>query len=676
MPHQEGRTISLGTKLLSGFVFIVLLLGVLGVVFINTLNLTGTAFSLIDHRFGDIETLNKLLRTEQEEHEALMAYMITGDEKWVDAFNNAVTAFDTTVVEARNGVDNSRIFNAIRLYEQSNLHVRDVAFLIMNRLQEGEAALANEIYINEYVSSSANSDALFNELVNGIRSEMTTLVQESRAALLFGGNTFVVSVITLVIFIGAFAFYLTLSITRSIEHLHVTVDAIIDGNLSKRANIESHDEIGELAGAFNDMTSKLQSSYRNIKHEVEVKTRKLKDTLDQVEDKNHELQRSKTALVDAMNHLEQEKARLGEAKAKDEAILSSIGDGLVVINPTGEVTLANESTVQLLGYSMRDLIGNTFTNIVSIVSEKGEAIPPEQHPIHHIMSGEGRFSTRDIAFTRKDGSVFPVSVTVTAIEGVDGMIGAVIIFRDITIEKDIDRAKSEFVSLASHQLRGPLTAMKWYIELLEKDGDLSDEQRDYLHDLGENTTYMIDLVRALLNVSRLDLGTFAIEPTLADMRDIAHTVLDQVKVEAKENSIVLKTEFDKVLPKVRVDEKLMGIVFQNLLSNAVKYSHENGEVAMKIHEAGSDVLISVQDQGYGIPSEEQHKIFSKLYRATNVQRAQIDGNGLGLYMTKSIVEKSGGRIWFESKEGEGTTFFVAIPLEGMKEREGSKRLTG
>jgi signal transduction histidine kinase len=128
------------------------------------------------------------------------------------------------------------------------------------------------------------------------------------------------------------------------------------------------------------------------------------------------------------------------------------------------------------------------------------------------------------------------------------------------------------------------------------------------------------------------------------------------------------------LPLVEADQNLATIVFQNLLTNAVKYTPEGGSVKVDLAQQGEEAVLTVSDTGYGIPKEQQGKIFSKLFRADNVREAGIEGTGLGLYMVKSIVESSGGRIWFESEVGKGTTFHVALPISGMKKREGTKRL--
>jgi two-component system sensor histidine kinase VicK len=129
------------------------------------------------------------------------------------------------------------------------------------------------------------------------------------------------------------------------------------------------------------------------------------------------------------------------------------------------------------------------------------------------------------------------------------------------------------------------------------------------------------------------------------------------------------------VPILKLDKKLMDIIFQNLLSNALKYTPEGGKINLKIKKGARDVTVAVIDSGYGIPLHQQDKIFSKLFRADNVRQKDTQGTGLGLYMVKSIVEHSGGKIWFKSKENKGTTFFVSIPLKGMKKKEGSKKLS-
>jgi two-component system sensor histidine kinase VicK len=187
---------------------------------------------------------------------------------------------------------------------------------------------------------------------------------------------------------------------------------------------------------------------------------------------------------------------------------------------------------------------------------------------------------------------------------------------------------------------------------------------------------MIELVNALLNVSRIDMGTFMVEPQEEDIREVAEVVYRDFELLASRKGVSLKKEYSGKLPKMNLDNNLTRIIFTNLLSNAVKYTPKGGEVSLKITANGKEksVLIEVSDTGYGIPESQQGKIFTKLFRADNAQEIDPDGTGLGLYIARAIVKMANGEIWFTSKEGSGTTFYVTLPFAGMTRQEGSKGL--
>lgn len=242
--------------------------------------------------------------------------------------------------------------------------------------------------------------------------------------------------------------------------------------------------------------------------------------------------------------------------------------------------------------------------------------------------------------------------------------------------RSLDLAKDEFVSIASHQLRTPLTALKGYVGML-LDGDagpINDKQREYLVEIKNSNDRMIGLITALLNVSRVDLGVFIVEPKQLNLKKVAEDALNDIGMKINEKKIRIETNFEKDLPLISADLNIVRMIFQNLFTNAVKYTSAEGKINISIGKSGSDILISVADNGYGIPKDVQSKIFTKMFRADNARVKDPDGTGLGLYIIKSTLEKTGGKIWFKSTENKGSTFYVTLPLEGMKKKEGTRRL--
>ena len=251
----------------------------------------------------------------------------------------------------------------------------------------------------------------------------------------------------------------------------------------------------------------------------------------------------------------------------------------------------------------------------------------------------------------------------------------------------VKKGGDDFISLASHELRSPMSIIKWYTEILldEDAGPLTEDQRKYLTTIESSNQRAIDLVRSLLNVSRLDLGTFSISPVEINM----HSLIQEAKVvfskeiEAKHLEII---EEEKSIKNIQADKNLCLAITKNIIGNAILFSKEGGKVFVttsvippgeKVGEVTvgeESILISVRDTGIGIPDTDKPKIFSKMFKASNVKDSDSVGSGLGLYITKSILDYVGGTIGFISTEGVGSTFSITLPTRGMERKEGRTTL--
>ncbi len=233
---------------------------------------------------------------------------------------------------------------------------------------------------------------------------------------------------------------------------------------------------------------------------------------------------------------------------------------------------------------------------------------------------------------------------------------------DIHEQKELERIKTEFLSLASHQLRTPLSNLKWYIDFLlnRRRDQMSPEVQGYLQKMFRRNSDMIELVNTFLNLSRIEMGRVQVQKVKTDAASIMQSVIEELEPTAEEKNIKVETTITGDL-EFETDERLLRIIFQNLLSNSLRYTMQGGSVKVDVIASNTRVRFSVKDTGVGIPPEEQGRIFSKLYRATNAQQIEANGNGIGLYMCKELVEGMGGTIHFESKLNEGTTFIVELP---------------
>jgi len=459
-------------------------------------------------------------------------------------------------------------------------------------------------------------------------------------------------------------------IVKPINRLYEGTKIIEEGNLNFEIENTSRDEIGELSRSFNKMASTLKKSRSEIENKVENQTY-------EIILKTEKLNTQQMAILSVLEDVKKEKIKsdlLAHDLDKFKLAVEDASDHIAITDSEGKIIYANKGVERITGFSRDKIIGQKagskenwggfmdavfYQKLWKTIKEKKEVFSGEIN--NRRINGEDY-----VAFA----SISPV------LDENKNIIFFVGIERDITKERQIDKTKTEFVSLASHQLRTPLSATNWYTEMLLAGdaGKISKKQKQYLEEIYHSNKRMVELVSSLLNVSRLDLGTFYIEPKPTNIIKIADNVLKELSSEINIKKIKIKKDYDKTIAEINVDQKLMIIIFQNLLSNAVKYNNEKGTVILTIKKQDQNMLIIVSDNGYGIPEKDQARIFTKLFRADNAREKETDGTGLGLYIVKSIMEQSGGKIWFESKEDQGTTFYVTIPLSGMKMKEGTKEL--
>lgn len=345
---------------------------------------------------------------------------------------------------------------------------------------------------------------------------------------------------------------------------------------------------------------------------------------------------------------------------------------VIFTDSNGRILYANRAAEQLTGYTFREMRGQT-------PRLWGGLMPPAEYHELWRRKEHGNIVTHEILNRRRNGELYTAIGHITPLMRDGKVFAYVATEEDITPMKEVDKAKTEFVSLASHQLRTPLSAINWYAEMLLAGdaGVVNEEQKKYLDEIYRGNHRMVELVNALLDVSRLELGTFSVEPEKTDIAELARSVIQEQVPQIHARRQNFSENISEDIPEMSVDPKLLRMVFQNLLSNAVKYTPEEGSVTfeLSVDSQGQELLFSVKDTGIGIPKDQQEQIFNKLFRADNVKEADTDGTGLGLYIVNSIIQNSSGRVWFESEEGKGTTFFVALPLSGMKEKTGTKRLS-
>jgi len=245
-------------------------------------------------------------------------------------------------------------------------------------------------------------------------------------------------------------------------------------------------------------------------------------------------------------------------------------------------------------------------------------------------------------------------------------IGTLIFFSDITREVSLERLKKEFIALAAHQLRTPISAAQWGISkiLEEKIGPLNSKQKSYLEEILQTLQRLVKIIDDLLHTTKIEEGKILEKTQKFSLEAIVDYVLSLLGSEIAKKKINLEVNKPfNPLPPIQMDVEKIKLVVQNLLDNAIKYTRESGRIVISLEErSGKEILFSIKDNGIGIPEKEKERIFTKFFRAENAQKVEPSGSGLGLYVAKNIIEAHGGKIWFESKEGKGTAFYFTLPI--------------
>ena len=360
---------------------------------------------------------------------------------------------------------------------------------------------------------------------------------------------------------------------------------------------------------------------------------------------------------------------VAEQQAVAEALFTSIGDGAIATDEYGKITRINPTALRILGYTEKEVLGTWFPKKIVALTVQDKPISLIDRPITRAFL-TGKTVIEKTYYRKKNGQRIPVAITVSPIILEGRPVGAIEVFRDITLEYEVDRMKSDFISLASHQLRTPLSAIKTYSHMLLDGymGEINDAQRKSLRTILSAANRMNELISTLLNITRIESGTIAITPKIINAEHLAEEVIKEHSLLASDKNITLEVEKrGKESATVKTDTLIFKEVLSNLVSNAIKYTPEDGKVSISIQPRKRDLLVSVKDNGLGIPKYSQDHVFTKFFRAHNVVKQETSGTGLGLYLVKGLLDSLNGTIWFESHEGKGTTFYVSLPKHTLQQ---------
>ncbi len=417
-------------------------------------------------------------------------------------------------------------------------------------------------------------------------------------------------------------------------------------------------------GYFNGYFLGIDNIYENeetyspleLKGQIKEKTREL-------EAKLSELKNSRLALLNMLEDAEESKKDVEEERERTLSIIANFVDGLLNFNMENELILINAEAEKIFSLKNQEVTGKSITELAKISSLESlikilsdSPKPTKTKKIKEVFKKELKISERLIL----EVSTIPVARE-------DERTGTLVILHDVTREKLVEKLKTEFVSISAHQLRTPLSAIKWTIKMLT-DGDLGElnqGQKDFLEKIYISNERMIALINDLLDVTRIEEGRYVYELTKVSFVDLIQKMVDSYENEFRGKEIKFSFKKPRTVPKLSVDVEKINLVFQNLFDNALKYTGRGGKVdiLLKHNKKEKEIVFSIKDTGIGIAKDQQDRIYTRFFRGGNALKIETEGSGLGLYIAKNIIDAHHGKIWFESEEGKGSTFSFSLSLK-------------
>jgi two-component system, OmpR family, phosphate regulon sensor histidine kinase PhoR len=346
-------------------------------------------------------------------------------------------------------------------------------------------------------------------------------------------------------------------------------------------------------------------------------------------------------------------------KSKIKTIMNSMGDGVLVCDQDGSIVLTNPATNRMLRLSGDDLLGKLLTE-AHLPPELADAI------LKSLKTRESTFTSisQELSLGAEE-EVHLRAHTAPVRNDVGEIMGAVTVFQDISYLKELDKMKSEFIAMVTHELRAPIAAVEQQLTVIlnKMAGEVTEKQEQLLSRAKERTRGLLDLIKDLLDLSKIEAGKMVQYKEPLSLQEVIQRVVDLMRAEAEHKKIDLHFSASPEIPLIHADRNSMEEIFTNLISNAIKYTPEQGKVWIALGEEKGFVKASVSDTGIGIEEKDLSRIFDKFYRVKTTETRQIVGTGLGLSIVKSIVAAHLGSISVESKVGAGTTFTVLLPKE-------------
>ena len=351
-----------------------------------------------------------------------------------------------------------------------------------------------------------------------------------------------------------------------------------------------------------------------------------------------------------------------ESQARIRAINDSVNEALLLISKDQRILDLNEQFEKMFGVPPNNVLNQNLGDVQTMFDQ----IFVDSNELYDLILSSNLDSIEE--YTKLVKQNWPqkreIFLYSTPISDADGFLGRLLVFRDVTHEREVDRMKTEFVSLVSHELRTPLTSIKGYTELvLDGDaGEIDEEVQEYLGIVYKNADRLVALVNDLLDISRIESGRVQLNIEPVDLNEIVQTVMATMQHSIQGKQQVLEVEFDPLATNVMGDKVKLIQVLTNYVSNAYKYTQSGGHIRIKIQKRAEFAYVSVSDDGFGISHEDQERLFSRFYRVDNSMTREVGGTGLGLSIVKQLINVMGGEVGVESELGKGSNFWFSVPL--------------
>lgn len=352
---------------------------------------------------------------------------------------------------------------------------------------------------------------------------------------------------------------------------------------------------------------------------------------------------------------------LAQQLAQTDALFSSIGEGVIVTDTEGKISRINDIALNILRFDLEDVLGKWYPGTIIAEDADGVRVPNIKRPIAEVfLTGKPIF--KRVFYRRKDGSRVAIALTVSPVLLNNKPIGGIEVFRDITEELRLEKAKDEFISLASHQLRTPATAVKQYAGMLLQGyaGNLTEAQMAMAKNIFDSNERQINTINDLLRVAQIDAGQVQLRKRRTALIPLLQDIINEQYDKFKDRDQQLLFEYPKREVWAVIDEERMRMVLENIIDNAGKYTLPKKKVFVSIQRRQGRVRITVKDQGVGIATKDIAQIFEKFTRLDNPLSAAVGGTGLGLYWAKKILDLHGADLFVESKARQGSTFTIVL----------------